>query len=202
MKPCNISHVANFWSKEAGEFIIQCPESSPPYSEDPYSSILTDLQNIFEPNSSAKGAMSQAEETDWATVNLPGKSKVTEIAASTALPSVHMLARPEVLFASQVPYHMILQISSGGISVQGSHQPSLQLLKEYLERYAKIDRNDSYKVSHPSGVSIGVAVGERGIKMAGCQRSYIRGGCHIAGPRIVTSTYLSKPIGQSFSAYC
>ena len=53
-----------------------------------------------------------------------------------------------MLFSSQVPYHLIVQVMHNSISVQGSHQPSLQLIKEYFEKYARVDYNNMNKVSY------------------------------------------------------
>ena len=41
---------------------------------------------------------------------------------------------------------MALYIIHNNITVQGTHQPSLQLLKDYFEKYARVDRNGAYKV--------------------------------------------------------
>ncbi len=112
-----------------------------------------DLQNLFEEPSTISVPASKAEDNDWATVDISTRNNIPASATPTALPSVNTLARPEVMFASQVPYQMTIQIVHNGISVQGSHQSSLQLLKEYFEKYARVDRNDSNKVSHSQQVS-------------------------------------------------
>jgi len=112
-----------------------------------------DLQNLFEEPRTISVPASKAEDNDWATVDISTRNNIPASATPTALPSVNTLARPEVMFASQVPYQMTIQIVHNGISVQGSHQSSLQLLKEYFEKYARVDRNDSNKVSHSQQVS-------------------------------------------------
>ena len=145
-KPGGVSHVKTAWSKEGSEFIISIPESSLPYSNDPHSTIALDLQNLFEEGPSASESTLKTDDNDWATVNMPSRDRNIASVTSTAMPSVTSLARPELLFASQAPYYMILQVMHNGISIQGSHQPSLQLLKEYFSKYARVDRNDSYKV--------------------------------------------------------
>jgi hypothetical protein len=112
-----------------------------------------DLQNLFEEPSATSVSASKAEDNNWATVDIPTRGNIPASATPTALPSVNTLARPEVMFASQLPYQMTVQIVHNGISVQGSHQSSLQLLKEYFEKYARVDRNDSKKVSRSQQAS-------------------------------------------------
>lgn len=112
-----------------------------------------DLQNLFEEPSTTSVPASKAEDNDWATVDIPTRDNIPASVTPTALPSVNTLARPEVMFASPVPYQMTVQIVHNGISVQASHQSSLQLLKEYFERYALPDRNDSNKVSYSQQIS-------------------------------------------------
>lgn len=112
-----------------------------------------DLQNLFEEPSTKSVPASKTEDNDWATVDIPTRDNLPTGVMTTALPSVNTLARPEVMFASHVPYQMTVRIVHNGISVQGSHQPSLQLLKEYFEKYALLDRNDSKKVSHSQQIS-------------------------------------------------
>ncbi|KAL8820736.1 MAG: hypothetical protein Q9191_007455, partial [Dirinaria sp. TL-2023a] len=145
VEPGSVSYVKTAWSQEGSEFIISIPESSPPYSNDPHTSIALGLENLFEEGPSALDSTPKAEDNDWATVNMPSRDRIAASVTLAALPSVTSLARPESLFATRAPYHMILQVLHNSIRVQGSHQPSLQLLKEYFSKYARVDRNNSYK---------------------------------------------------------
>ena len=125
------------------------PECSPPYDNDLYSTIASDLWSLFDQSSQNPEAASKADDGGGATVNLPFGDKQVASPTSTAptiLPSISSLAKPETLFSSQVPYHMILQVMPSCIIVQGSHQPSLKLMKEYFQKHARIDRNDSNMV--------------------------------------------------------
>ena len=125
------------------------PECSPPYDHDQYSTIALDLRNLFDEGSRNPEPVSKGDDCEWATVNLHSKDKHIASVASTSpskLPSISSLEKPETLFSSQIPYQMILQITHNGLIVQGSHQPSLQLMKDYFQKYARIDRNDSNMV--------------------------------------------------------
>ncbi|KAL8693452.1 MAG: hypothetical protein Q9218_001723 [Villophora microphyllina] len=147
LKPQAGALVKTSWSEAGGEFIIGVPECPPAsISDDPQSTIAQSLQQLF---GDAEPGMSKstlkAEDNDWAAVDLPSREKNSTKAMPTKLPSAQSLARPDILFASQVPYHMIVTIMHDGIIVMGSHQPSLQLLKDYFEKYARVDQNRSDK---------------------------------------------------------
>ncbi len=90
-----------------------------------------------------------AEDEDWADVALPSRMhRQTSSTPPTAMPSLTELPRPEILFASQTPYHLIVKVVHDGIVVQGSHQGSLELLAGYLQRYTRDIENISIKVNH------------------------------------------------------
>ncbi|KIX95291.1 uncharacterized protein Z520_08808 [Fonsecaea multimorphosa CBS 102226] len=61
-------------------------------------------------------------------------------------PALEALPRPEILFRTTTPYVML--VSSNGpnkITVSGTHEPSLQLLAEYLRRWIKTDPRNILK---------------------------------------------------------
>ena len=130
------------------------PEALPLNTLYPSSILISDLENLFAPEPSLSKSASEAEDNDLATVHVPVRDKQmvgNKSSTPTRLPALASLAKPETLFLSQVPYHIILQTRENSISVQGSHQPSLQLLNDYFEKYARIDRNDSRKVRQITG---------------------------------------------------
>ena len=80
-------------------------------------------------------------------MNLPFRGKENAQIQSMALPSLDMLPRPEILFASHTPYQILIKTIHSGIVVYGSHQPSLELLASYLGKNTKTMKNDTRKVS-------------------------------------------------------
>lgn len=147
VQPCQCSRVRTSWSKSRSEFMISIPETLPLDTSSSF--MLFDLEHIFALDSSVSKSASKPEDSEWDTVPMPTRDK--QMASSvlptpSRLPALISLAKPETLFPLQVPYHMILQIRQNSVSVQGSHQPSLQLMNDYFEKYARIDRNDSRKV--------------------------------------------------------
>ncbi|KAG8529608.1 uncharacterized protein KY384_006245 [Bacidia gigantensis] len=107
---------------------IQIPDSKPPYAPPNFED---DFDNFFESRRLTTAMPQQA----------PIASKMaTRTAAVTSspprsLPALDTLARPDILFGSLVPYHMIIDLRSDRLSIQGSHQPSLDLLFRYLKKH-------------------------------------------------------------------
>jgi len=62
------------------------------------------------------------------------------------LPLVNDLPRPEFLYAQSPPYHIFVRASNQMISVQGSHQPSLELLQDYLKKWTNTMRTDNRRI--------------------------------------------------------
>ncbi|KAG8839446.1 hypothetical protein FRC18_010926 [Serendipita sp. 400] len=65
-----------------------------------------------------------------------------------SLPSVDVLARPENLFSSILPYTLIVRHTSDGVEIEGSHQPTLQLIHDYFKKYARKNLNDTRQISY------------------------------------------------------
>lgn len=116
---------------------------------------MTEFEKLFAPSSNqiSSAQAEGAEDEDWANVTLPSRTRgqATDI-APMVMPSLDELPRPEMLFAAQVPYHLIVKIVHNGIVVQGSHQGSLELLAGYLQQYTRNIQNVSVKVRFVSGL--------------------------------------------------
>lgn len=64
------------------------------------------------------------------------------------LPKVETLSRPDILFRDLTPYLLNVTLySTNKLVVQGTHEPSLQLLSNYLQRWMKRDHRDVRKVT-------------------------------------------------------
>ena len=90
------------------------------------------------------------------TTSLPARSSYEppNQGLAESLPDLDSLPRPERLFETTLPYHMIVRIResnvNSGIVVQSSHQPSLELLAAYLTKYTKSMKGVSTKVRESS----------------------------------------------------
>lgn len=113
------------------------------------------MENVFSADS-APGAEGDSTNKDdeWANVDETGEAQSISIrskevdASPDVLPSIETLARPDILFRSLTPY--LLHVTLYGVNklvVQGTHEPSLQLLSDYLQRWMKRDHRDIRKVS-------------------------------------------------------
>ena len=142
------SQVKTELAKSGATFIIGIPESSPPY-RNVSAFFMTEFEKLFthSSNQTSSAQAHGAEDEDWANVTLPSRSRgqATDI-APTPMPSLDELPRPEMMFASQTPYHLIVKVIHNGIVVHGSHQGSLELLAGYLQRYTRDIQNISVKV--------------------------------------------------------
>lgn len=113
---------------------------------------MTGFEKLFNQTSTeTSSALAQgAEDEDWANVTLPSRTRgqAVDVIAPTAMPALDELPRPEILLATQTPYHMIVKVVHNGMTVQCSHQGSLELLAGYLQKYTRDIPNQSVKVSH------------------------------------------------------
>lgn len=108
-------------SKSDSTIIIGIPQAPPPY-RNASAYFVTDFTNLF-----AKSSTTGQEDDDWASVAMPSRTPGAQNATAgaamlTELPSLDSLPRPEILFATQTPYHMILKVTHDSLLVYGSHQ--------------------------------------------------------------------------------
>ncbi|KAL8746052.1 MAG: hypothetical protein Q9190_001890 [Brigantiaea leucoxantha] len=138
--------VQTYWENGTSAFVIAIPLASPPYFA-ASSYFESDLSKIFNKDSRSTDGV---DDKDWANMNLPFRGKENAQIQSMALPSLDMLPRPEILFASHTPYQILIKTIHSGIVVYGSHQPSLELLASYLGKNTKTMKNDTRKPNRPS----------------------------------------------------
>jgi hypothetical protein len=92
-----------------------------------------------------------ASDFDAASIMTPATTSVAPLAARSAapvndrLPQVSMIDRPEE-FLMRPPYFLIIRATDRKVIVQGSHQPSLELLADYLKKWAKTNRQFANQV--------------------------------------------------------
>ena len=150
------SRTGTAWEKAASTFIIFLPQSSPPY-EASQTCLSSDLDQLFHPASNEIPKLGVAEETQnivaerssGDVVSL-GRFKSAPSPPAKSLPSLNALQRPDVLFPQQAPYHMTVKLGRTTITVQGSHQPSLELLANYLKKWINTRMVDFRKVIDPT----------------------------------------------------
>jgi hypothetical protein len=62
------------------------------------------------------------------------------------LPVLDVISRPPELFKTTGPYILIVKERVPNIVIQCSHEPSLELITAYLNKWGKTNPNDSLKV--------------------------------------------------------
>jgi hypothetical protein len=155
------------WSDKTMAFEICLPKSVVPRSHTMIAAFHDDLGRAFlppvkEPTLPVRGATSGAKAQDddaftgvgsdfgGSSIMTPSTTTdhfVSQLARLDALPDVKTLERPEDLMQFP-PYHMIVQHPSYGksVTIQCSHQPSLNLISEYFMRWVKQNHNSTNKV--------------------------------------------------------
>lgn len=111
---------------------------------------MAEFEKLFtqSSNQTTSAPKQGAEDEDWAAVTLPSRTRGQGIdVVPTVIPVLDEIPRPETLFATQTPYHLIVKVVQSGMVVQGSHQASLELLAAYLEKYTRAVENITVKVS-------------------------------------------------------
>jgi hypothetical protein len=153
------ARVKTSWLEDRSTFIISLPKKTSPQGLNTApSAFAEDLETIFEPHQSLDRKSSQnQDDDDWAELTSNADNKSLNIGTRPDAPSAHSipndlpslqtLPRPEILFQTTLPY--LMHVSSNGtnkVTVNGTHEPSLRLLAEYLQRWIKTDPQDIRKV--------------------------------------------------------
>ncbi|ESK91319.1 hypothetical protein Moror_2782 [Moniliophthora roreri MCA 2997] len=155
VEPCptnNSSRPLTKWNATLGSFSIGIPNVDPiPQSR--LSSIWDSCFDNFFTNAEPS---SVAAEDDWADVTEEPQTRQRAVANGSnapqpsqhqveRLPTINALARPNELFVSTTPHILMVHYRTDKITVQCSHQPSLELLETYLKKWAKTNTNDSLR---------------------------------------------------------
>jgi hypothetical protein len=91
----------------------------------------------------SSGGQSIVTSSDWVDVASSPTPKVM------SLPSLDDLSRPEILFSSLLPYYVIVNLSVSGIQIEGSHQPTIDLVLAYFQKHTRKNMNLTTQVFFP-----------------------------------------------------
>ncbi|KAL0574549.1 hypothetical protein V5O48_007412 [Marasmius crinis-equi] len=147
------------WNTNLGSFCLGIP-SSDPIPQSRLAGILdASFDSLFTGQEASPASILPAED-DWADVaedpaalrSSNAKSStngILQVASSRPaeerLPSVDTLPRPNELFKTTAPHIMTINHRGDSLSVQCSHQQTLELLTNYLTKWAKTNPNDSLR---------------------------------------------------------
>jgi hypothetical protein len=141
------------WLAQPSTFALSLPRNTVVAPHKTPSGFETDFENYFSANSVPAAEGDPASKDDeWADIDETGEAQSIRLkeadSAPDALPTVETLARPDILFRSLTPYLLNVTLqSTNKLVVQGTHEPSLQLLSDYMQRWMKRDHRDIRKVS-------------------------------------------------------
>ncbi len=163
---------ATSWSTQRHGFIISLPKKQVHQPAELFpvfrGKLLTSFDVEKKPQvlTSRPGGAGSGTADEWADVEVnaaTGKPDVVEKQENTLvssrrvvefLPTAVSLPRPDELFLKP-PYHLRLIPGSSEIEIQCSHSPSLQLIADYMERWCRVNHNDTTEVCCASMLAFG-----------------------------------------------
>jgi hypothetical protein len=159
------------WNDSFQSFNFYIPQKTP-NSSLLSSSLDMELARLFGGGQADAPPSLSIDEDGWADVEEPDRTAPVTRASGTsihrgqqvmlprsrnefdgpkALPPLTMLARPGDLFQNTSPYILIVEVGNPML-VQCSHQRSLELLAQYLNKWGRPNKNDSQRVSQARSV--------------------------------------------------
>ncbi|KAK0220124.1 hypothetical protein IW262DRAFT_1004309 [Armillaria fumosa] len=145
--PPKVTRPTTTWDRKLRSFHLGIPNADP-MSQARVASVLDkDFDNLF---GGTAGGEDDQEDTEWAHVppTQAATSHHTQVSPDLAPPGrppvLSSLSRPSDLFTSIVPYILTLSLRDReGLVIYCSHEPTLELLNEYLKKWAKTNAHDS-----------------------------------------------------------
>lgn len=128
-------------------FVLSLPEDAG-FSQ-PQAAVLNESLRALFQSPKRKQANTLIEE-DFELLSTKDAALKTAIAVKnvprTPFPILGQIPRPEDLFSSKLPYHLIVMARTRSVIIQGSHQQSLELISAYFKKWARDLKNDTRKV--------------------------------------------------------
>ncbi|KAF8918700.1 hypothetical protein CPB85DRAFT_1430394 [Mucidula mucida] len=149
--PAKANRPSTTWDKKVQVFRLRIPNTDPMSQSRIAAFLEKDFEGLFTPG----GAVD--DDVDWADVPPAASAAPAEVsrappplqrgpqtaessvpAAPERLPVLGALARPSDLFPASPPYILTVTLTGReGMIVQCSHEPSLELMNEYLKKWGK-----------------------------------------------------------------
>ncbi|TAQ88744.1 hypothetical protein B7494_g2926 [Chlorociboria aeruginascens] len=128
------------WSEAAETFLLLLPENASPHQPQT-AAIHESLRNLFYPTKKTPASLTVVD--DFEHIATPKPAKPPLHSTPISMPLLEQIPRPEDLFVSQPPYHLIVVTSAQNITIQASHQPSLELISAYFKKWSRRLKGDS-----------------------------------------------------------
>jgi hypothetical protein len=125
---------------KAGKLNLSFPQTGPDWYRRMSSRIGHDLESVFlsSENAAPLTHPQKPRTNDWVEV---GSVPTQNALAIISLPSIRTLSKPETLFPTLLPYYLIVTSSGASIHVEGSHQPTLELVHSYFQMHTRKNMN-------------------------------------------------------------
>lgn len=130
---------------------IVMPKAGPNSYRQMSTSLAKGLETFFltggtnpTPKATASGNLAKQKTAgDWVDVSPSADNEAKVI----SLPALSTLGKPESLFVSLVPYYVVVTTSGARIHIESSHQPTLELVHDYLSKSTRRNMNLTTQVS-------------------------------------------------------
>ncbi|KAJ3037524.1 hypothetical protein HDV00_001637 [Rhizophlyctis rosea] len=142
------------WSDSQNNFTITLPKSGAFKDPSYLSKLHNDLLRVFNPSATTSTSVDTSDDLDTSEfdmLSIATPAPADHVRSSSAqsldsLPSLNTIPRPEELM-KRAPYHLVIYNTSPGkeISVECSHQPSLELIAAYFKKWVKTNHNKTTK---------------------------------------------------------
>jgi hypothetical protein len=126
-----------------GKWVLSLPQTGPQWYRTMLSRIGNDLEDVFlgtkkeKPAAPPTATSAAVSANDW--IDLDPVAKITNKIRS--LPTLSTLSKPESLFASVLPYYVIVTNSGASIHIEGSHQRTIDLVHQYFQMHTRKNMN-------------------------------------------------------------
>ena len=138
-----------------GKLTLSLPRTGPQWFRQMSSRVGHDIEALFlaggatsSPAPAMVTSMQKVTIADW--VDVPSSTS-QRIPAVTSLPLLNTLSKPESLFSSLLPYFVVVTNSGASIHIQGSHQPTIELVHGYFQMHTRKNMNLTTQVRHYNG---------------------------------------------------
>jgi hypothetical protein len=141
----------SFFDKH-GKLTFSLPRTGPQWFRQMSSRVGHDIEALFltggttsSPAPAIVTSMQKVSIADW--VDVPSSTS-QRVPAVTSLPLLNTLSKPESLFSSLLPYFIVVTNSGASIHIQGSHQPTIDLVHGYFQMHTRKNMNLTTQVRH------------------------------------------------------
>ncbi|KAF9460027.1 hypothetical protein BDZ94DRAFT_1266936 [Collybia nuda] len=145
IEPSSTPQLQTTWKANTASFSLTIPKLDPPAQSKVESTFDKDFESIFTPSGDVSvnddGWAEVASEPHAPALRVPPSQPSEDHPTIRRLPNSDTLPRPTELFAKTPPYFLKLD----GNTIQCSHEPSLELLAAYLNKWGKTNTNDSLR---------------------------------------------------------